>query len=313
MCQGASAAEPGVPFYVDDDIIEQPVNLSMVTSQLDVAAVNYISQFSKTILSTEDQKKDNKMQGHREKKKNGYLRSEEGFNHDLLVVEENDDAIVKSLPPFFLYYATPHMHAPMAYAAKFKNASTSKTIYGDALREMDNSVGVVMQALEDAGLTESTLVIFTSDNGPWNIKGDWHLDGTDCVVNISVSGGVPGQGLAGNQGPFNGTWQKNVGGSTGKFTPWEGGHRVPTIFSWPGTLTTTSSRLRGLDNNVMMMMMMESQSGGWWKRDVVNGVDKGIVSDLLVSCVFRKNNNNNNNKIKKLVVVPFFLLCCLPL
>jgi hypothetical protein len=109
------------------------------------------------------------------------------------------------------------------------------------------------------------------------------------VVNISVSGGVPGQGLAGNQGPFNGTWQKNVGGSTGKFTPWEGGHRVPTIFSWPGTLTT-SSRLRSrLDNNNNnVMMVMESQSGGWWKRDVVNGVDKGIVSDLLVTCVFEK-------------------------
>lgn len=233
MCQGASAAEPGVPLYIDDDIVQQPVNLSLVASQLDTAAVNYINEFAIT-----------------------------GNNKVLRSTKIDDDK-----KPFFLFYATPHMHAPMAYAPIFKNASTSKTIYGDALREMDNSVGVVMSALEQGGLIENTLVIFTSDNGPWNIKGDWHLNGVDCVVNISASGGVPGQGLAGNQGPYNGTWQKNVGGSTGKFTPWEGGHRVPSIFSWPGTLTSIQTH----------DIMLEPHRN-WLRYD-----SNGLVSDTLVN------------------------------
>jgi len=234
MCSGASSGSPGLPLFSDDMIIEQPVNISKLVSKLDQVAVEYIATFSTSA--------------------NSKVKS-------LRQVKEGD-----APPPFFLYYASPHMHAPMAFDPKFLNSSTSNNIFGDSLRELDNSVGVVLQAVSDAGLLNDTLIIFTSDNGPWNIKGDWKLDGADCVQNLTSAGG-----LAGDQGPFNGTWQKNVGGSTGKFTPWEGGHRVPSIFSWVNTLPT------------LEQVQRSPQHFPWLRHEVVDGHSMGLVSDTLLS------------------------------
>jgi arylsulfatase G len=115
MCSGASAANPGVPLFNDGEIVQQPANLSLIASELDAAAVDYISQFSET-----------------------------------------QDETVK---PFFLYYASPHMHAPMAYATSFKNSSTSNTIFGDALRELDNSVSTLRLVSAQCSLLISSLLV----------------------------------------------------------------------------------------------------------------------------------------------------------
>eukprot|EP01001_Neometanema_parovale_P001956 NODE_1233_length_1822_cov_67.510889_g1170_i0.p1 GENE.NODE_1233_length_1822_cov_67.510889_g1170_i0~~NODE_1233_length_1822_cov_67.510889_g1170_i0.p1 ORF type:complete len:548 (-),score=108.63 NODE_1233_length_1822_cov_67.510889_g1170_i0:124-1767(-) len=118
--------------------------------------------------------------------------------------------------PFLLYMAFAHMHVPLAHELQFNNASARKTTFGDTLVEADATVGRVMAALKKTGLDDNTLIFFTSDNGPWNVKCD----------------------LCGSQGPFNGTWQKEhgTGGATGKFTTWEGGHRVAGIARWPGKI-----------------------------------------------------------------------------
>lgn len=144
----------------------------------------------------------------------------------------------------------------MAHSPAFAGSSTSRTVYGDTLREMDNSVGRIIAALGEKGgaLRNNTLVIFTSDNGPWNIKGDWSLQGArGNLACVAASGNeLPNArtvgGLAGSQGIFTGTWQTRDiamggggGGGTGKFTTWEGGHRVPAIFSWPGHIVAGSS------------------------------------------------------------------------
>jgi arylsulfatase len=68
--------------------------------------------------------------------------------------------------PFFLYLAHNVPHQPLGASAAFKGKS-DLGIYADAVEEMDWSVGQVMQALEDAGITRHTLSVFTSDNGPW--------------------------------------------------------------------------------------------------------------------------------------------------
>jgi arylsulfatase A-like enzyme len=102
--------------------------------------------------------------------------------------------------PFFLYVAHNAPHIPLYPSDAFRGRSRRGT-YGDVVEELDASVGELMARLVQLGLDRNTLVVFTSDNGPWLAMRDW--------------GGSAG-GLR--------------GGKTGTF---EGGHRVPAIARWP--------------------------------------------------------------------------------
>ncbi|MDP0491596.1 MAG: sulfatase-like hydrolase/transferase [Verrucomicrobiota bacterium JB023] len=101
--------------------------------------------------------------------------------------------------PFFLYMAHQIAHSPIAPSADFQGV-TGKGKYADFLAELDHSCQVILDALEENGFSENTLVVFTSDNGH-----------------------VPG---VGSGGPLSG----------GKYGTMEGGHRVPFIARWPGQL-----------------------------------------------------------------------------
>jgi arylsulfatase A-like enzyme len=103
--------------------------------------------------------------------------------------------------PFFLYLAHSMPHVPLFASEKFSGKSTAG-LYGDVIEEIDWSVGQVLGTLRQKGLAENTLVVFTSDNGPWLV--------------FNTHGGNAGTLRAGK-------------GST-----WEGGMREPTIFWWPG-------------------------------------------------------------------------------
>jgi len=105
--------------------------------------------------------------------------------------------------PFFLYLAHSMVHVPLAVSDKFKGKS-KQGLFGDVVMEVDWSVGEVMKALMDNGLTENTLVIFTTDNGPW--------------LNFGNHAGSAG------------------GLREGKGCSWEGGQRVPCIMSWPAKI-----------------------------------------------------------------------------
>lgn len=105
--------------------------------------------------------------------------------------------------PFFLYLSHTRVHHPLIPNPTFEGKSNNGA-YGDMVEELDWSTGEVMRALEAAGVADNTLVIFTSDNG--------------AVL-------VPSQ-EAGLNLPFRG----------GKFTTWEGGHKVPAIFWWPARI-----------------------------------------------------------------------------
>jgi arylsulfatase len=105
--------------------------------------------------------------------------------------------------PFFLYLAHTMPHVPLFAGAEFAGRSR-RGLYGDTIEEIDDSCGRIFAELARLGIEEKTLVIFTSDNGPWLAKG---LDG-------------------GSAGPF----------FEGKVSTWEGGFRVPAIFSWPGKI-----------------------------------------------------------------------------
>jgi arylsulfatase A-like enzyme len=105
--------------------------------------------------------------------------------------------------PFFLYLAHSMVHVPLGASPKFKGKSGAG-LFGDVMEEVDWSVGEVMKALKKNGIDDNTLVIFTSDNGPWLTFGNH----------------------AGNSG----------GLREGKGTAWEGGVKVPCIMRWPGKI-----------------------------------------------------------------------------
>ena len=105
--------------------------------------------------------------------------------------------------PFFLYLAHSMPHVPLFVSGRFRGKSGAG-LYGDVIMEIDWSAGQVMEALEKNGLTENTLVIFTSDNGPW--------------LSYGAHSGVTG--------PLR----------EGKGTVFEGGVRVPFIAKWPARI-----------------------------------------------------------------------------
>lgn len=88
------------------------------------------------------------------------------------ITERSVDFINKNKDsPFFLYIAHPQPHVPLFVSDKFKGKS-ERGLYGDVIMEIDWSVGQVLAALKENNLDENTIVIFTSDNGPWLNYGD---------------------------------------------------------------------------------------------------------------------------------------------
>jgi len=132
---------------------------------------------------------------------------EQPADHRTLTRRYTDEAVrfidANRARPFFLYFAHSMPHIPLARSEDYVGHSAAG-IYGDVVEEIDWSVGRIVDALRTAGIDRRTLVVFTSDNGPW----------------------LPFKTHAGSAGPL----------SHGKGTTWEGGVRTPAIFWWPGTV-----------------------------------------------------------------------------
>ncbi|XP_058384453.1 N-acetylgalactosamine-6-sulfatase isoform X1 [Diceros bicornis minor] len=148
--------------------------------------------------------------------------------------------------PFFLYWAVDATHAPV-YASKPFLGTSQRGRYGDAVREMDDSVGKILRLLQDLRITEDTFVFFTSDNGAALISAP--KQGTCWSIPLWSSCHPAKRG---SNGPF----------LCGKQTTFEGGMREPAIAWWPGhilagqvshqlgsimDLFTTSLALAGLE------------------------------------------------------------------
>ncbi|MBF0196119.1 MAG: sulfatase [Planctomycetes bacterium] len=114
---------------------------------------------------------------------------------------------VKEKNPFFLYLANSMPHTPLFASPDFKGKS-QRGLYGDVIEEIDYNVGRILDHLDELGIADDTIVIFSSDNGPWLIKG------------------------------------KNGGSALplfeGKMTNFEGGQRVPAIVRWPNKIPAGS-------------------------------------------------------------------------
>ena len=134
---------------------------------------------------------------------------------DVFVDETREFIAEHKDEPFFLYFASQDIHVPRAPYPRFQG-KTSLSYRGDAMVQLDWKVGEIMKELEKHGLTENTLIFFSSDNGP--VYDDGYEDGT--VVKTSkqeVDNGHDGSG------PYRG----------GKYQIAEGGTRVPFIIKWP--------------------------------------------------------------------------------
>ncbi len=105
--------------------------------------------------------------------------------------------------PFFLYFAHTFPHVPLYASERFRGKS-ARGLYGDVVEEIDWSVGEVLKSLRETGQDRDTLVVFSSDNGPWLVKKE----------------------LGGSAGLYH----------EGKGTTWEGGMREPCIARWPGMI-----------------------------------------------------------------------------
>ncbi|MBM4110965.1 MAG: sulfatase [Phycisphaerae bacterium] len=120
-------------------------------------------------------------------------------------VTDASTSFIKAHPhePFFLYVPHPMPHVPLACSPRFRGTSRSQVgVYGDVMQELDWSVGQIMNALDAIGARDRTLVIITSDNGPWLSYG----------THAGSTGGL----------------------REGKGTSFEGGIRVPCIAHGPG-------------------------------------------------------------------------------
>ena len=115
--------------------------------------------------------------------------------------------------PFALYLAHTMMHTDIDASERFRGTSEGG-LYGDVVEEFDHEFGRLLDALDEHGLTEETLVIYTTDNGPWN----------QPAYTSRERGHPEGAVFWGDSGPLR----------NGKGSCYEGGVRVPCIVRWPG-------------------------------------------------------------------------------
>lgn len=172
--------------------------------------------------------------------------------------------------PFFLYFPTTNIHHPFTPHPQFQGTSEAGR-YGDFVHELDWIVGEVTRTLEEEGLAENTLIIFTSDNGG--------------MINL---GGQEAWRLGHRQN----------GDLLGfKFDAWEGGHRVPFIARWPGKIPAGSVSDQ-LVSTIDLMATLAAVTGQDLKDDeapdslnilaALTGDADGVVRDHLVLAPSRK-------------------------
>jgi len=147
--------------------------------------------------------------------------------------------------PFFVYIPHSMPHIPI-YASEDFEGGSPRGLYGDVIEEIDWSVGEVLETLEKLGLDENTLVLFTSDNGPW----------------------LPFKAEGGSAGPLR----------DGKGSNWEGGQRVPCVVRWPGRIPA-GALCREMTRSIDLLPTIAEMTGA---RLPDRTIDGGSIKGLLL-------------------------------
>ncbi len=141
--------------------------------------------------------------------------------------------------PFFLYLAHPMPHVPLAVSPAFKE-KTGAGLFADVIAEIDWSIGRIIDLLDKTGLSKNTILIVTSDNGPWLSFGN----------HAGSSGGL----------------------REGKGTAWDGGTRVPCFIRWPGKVaggTTSGQLLTSMD----ILPTIVAATGAVMPKEKIDGLN----------------------------------------
>jgi len=140
--------------------------------------------------------------------------------------------------PFFLYFPHPMPHTPLGVSQQFRGTSAMGK-YGDVITEIDWSTGQLIESLRQNGILENTIIIFSSDNGPW--------------LNFGAHGG------------------STAGLREGKGTSWEGGVRVPCVMYWKDRIPagTVSSEIASA---IDIMPTLAEITGGRLPSHIIDGV-----------------------------------------
>lgn len=146
--------------------------------------------------------------------------------------------------PFFVYLPHPMVHVPLYVSEAFEGKSGAG-LFGDVVMEVDWSVGQILETIDQLGLADDTLVVFTSDNGPWLSYGDH----------------------AGSAGPLR----------EGKGTMFEGGCRVPALMRWTGTIPAGST-CESLCSTIDLLPTIAANIGAELPQQPIDGRD---ISALL--------------------------------
>jgi len=155
--------------------------------------------------------------------------------------------------PFFLYLSHNMPHVPLYASPQFEGQSKGG-LYGDVVEELDWSVGQILDRLDQLNLADNTLVIFTSDNGPWKVMGK--------------AGGSAGELREGKQFTF------------------EGGMRVPAVAYWPGTIAA-GTEPAGIATMMDWLPTFSRLAGATLPTDrVIDGKD---ITGLLTAAGSREN------------------------
>lgn len=141
--------------------------------------------------------------------------------------------------PFFLYFPHPMPHVPLGVSEKYSNKSVQGK-YGDVIMEIDWSVKQIVQTLKENHLNENTIIVFTSDNGPWLNYGN-HAGST---------GGL----------------------REGKGTSWEGGQKVPCIINWPGN-TPENTVCDKLSSTIDFLPTFAAITGADLPNNIIDGIN----------------------------------------
>lgn len=172
--------------------------------------------------------------------------------------------------PFFLYVPHSMGHIPLGVSDKFRGKS-EQGLYGDVMMEIDWSVGEISKALEKNNITDNTIFIFTTDNGPWLNYGN----------HAGSSGGL----------------------REGKTTSWEGGQRVPFIIRWPGN-TPKGTVCNQLACAIDILPTLAAITNGKLSDNKIDGLDitslwKGDFESTPRETILYYFGKNNLNGIRK--------------
>ena len=147
--------------------------------------------------------------------------------------------------PFFLFLSHTMPHVPLAASESFRGKSAGG-LYGDTVEEIDHSTGRILDALADLKIDDRTLVVFTSDNGPWLAKGEH----------------------GGSAGPLRG----------GKGGTYEGGFRVPCVMRLPGTIPP-GTVCREMATQMDLLPTLARLAGA----SLTHAIDGKDITDLLLA------------------------------